>query len=214
MYLDKKGKTEKEDVPQEEEEETREQAATIMVAAPEIDARSIGLCGDVDEEKTAEIIGGFLALRQSGLTLINPDCLSQEPIEFIVSTTGGSAHDMFAIYDTMRLIKSTSEIHTVGLGKVMSSGVLLLSAGTKGRRAIGRNCRVMLHGVTGGHIGSIHNLENEMDEIRWLQERYIAALVEETDMTKRLLKKLIERKVNVYLTAEEAVEYGIADEII
>tara|TARA_B100000131_G_scaffold305036_1_gene330623 strand:+ start:1143 stop:1778 length:636 start_codon:yes stop_codon:yes gene_type:complete len=211
MYLNKKDKPEKQEeaAPDEKEEQT-----TIMIPAPEIDARSIGLCGDVDEEKTAEIIGGFMALRQSGLTLVNPDSLSTEPIEFIVSTSGGSAHDMFAIYDTMRLIKSTSEIHTVGLGKVMSAGVLLLAAGTKGCRTIGKNCRVMLHGVTGGHIGSIHNLENEMDEIRWLQERYIAALVEETDMTKRLLKKLIERKVNVYLTAEEAVEYGIADEII
>ena len=53
-----------------------------------------------------------------------------------------------------------------------------------------------------------------MDEIRWLQERYIDALVTETDMTKRFLKKLIGRKVNVYLTAEEAVEYGIADEVV
>ncbi len=72
----------------------------------------------------------------------------------------------------------------------------------------------MVHGVTGGHMGTIHNLENEMDEIRWLQDRYIDALVAETDMTKRFLKKLIERKVNVYLTAEEAVEYGMADEVI
>jgi len=72
----------------------------------------------------------------------------------------------------------------------------------------------MIHGVTGGHIGAIHNLENEMDEIRWLQERYIDAIVEETDMTKRLIKKLIGRNVNVYLTAEEAVEYGIADEVV
>jgi len=96
----------------------------------------------------------------------------------------------------------------------MSAGVLLLAGGTKGHRKIGKNCRVMVHGVTGGHIGSIHNLENEMDEVRWLQDRYITALVEETDMTKSFLKKLIERKVNVYLTAEEAVEYGMADEVI
>ena len=72
----------------------------------------------------------------------------------------------------------------------------------------------MIHGVIGGNAGMLHNLENEMDEIRQTQEQYIEALVKETDMTKRLLKKLIERKVNVYLTAAEAVEYGIADEVI
>ena len=90
----------------------------------------------------------------------------------------------------------------------------MLAAGTKGQRKIGRNCRVMIHSVIGGNIGALHSLENEMDEIRYTQDRYIEALVQETDMTKRHLKKLIERKVNVYLTAEEAVEYGIADEVI
>ena len=136
-----------------------------------------------------------------------------DPIELVISTTGGSAHDMFTLYDTMRLIREECEIVTVGLGKVMSAGVLLLAAGTKGTRKIGKNCRVMIHGVIGGHVGSIHNLENEMDEVRWMQEQYISALVSETDMTKRFLKKLIQRKVNVYLTAEEAVQYGIADEV-
>ena len=121
---------------------------------------------------------------------------------------------MFALYDVMRLVREKCPIQTVALGKVMSAGVLLMAGGTRGHRKIGRNCRVMVHGVTGGHIGTIHNLENEMDEIRWLQERYIDALVAETDMTKRFLKKLIERKVNVYLTAEEAVEYGLIDSVM
>ena len=71
----------------------------------------------------------------------------------------------------------------------------------------------MIHSVIGGHSGAIHSLENEMEEVRWIQDQYINALVEETNMTKKYLKKLLERKVNVYLTAQEAVELGIADEI-
>ena len=121
---------------------------------------------------------------------------------------------MFAIYDTMRMIRQECEIHTFGLGKVMSAGVLLLAAGTKGKRKIGKNCRVMLHSVIGGSHGSIHNLENEMEEIRFLQEQHIRCLIEETDMTKRYLNKLLNRKMNVYLTAEQAVELGIADEVV
>ena len=72
----------------------------------------------------------------------------------------------------------------------------------------------MVHSVVGGNHGNIHSLENEMDEIRVVQEKYINAMVQETNMTKRHLKKILDRKVNAYFTAEEAVELGIADTIL
>lgn len=203
--------TNKCNIEQEQTEESEETGRALIQVEQEL--RTIGLFGDVEEEKIAEIIGAFLLLRESGVT-VETDEPNNKLIEFIVSTSGGAAHDMFALYDVMRLVRDKCIIQTVAIGKVMSAGVLLMASGTRGYRKIGKNCRVMVHGVTGGHIGTIHNLENEMDEIRWLQERYIDALVAETDMTKRFLKKLIERKVNVYLTAEEAVEYGMADEVI
>jgi len=195
-----------------EEEPAEEESVTGSVQI-ETELRTIGLFGEVNEERMSEVIGALILLRESGLT-VETEQESGSPIEMLLSTPGGDAHDMFAIYDTMRLVRDRNHIHTCAIGKVMSAGVLLLAAGTKGHRKIAKNCRAMIHGVTGGHIGTIHNLENEMDEIRWLQERYIDALVAETDMTKRFLKKLIARKVNVYLTAEEAVEYGIADEVV
>ena len=121
---------------------------------------------------------------------------------------------MFAIYDLMRHVQSKYEIHTFGLGKVMSAGVLLLASGTKGERKIGRNTRLMLHSVQGGHFGSLSTLENEMEEARWLQARMIAALVAETNLTKRQIQKMLDKKVDVYIDAEEALEIGIADIII
>ena len=121
---------------------------------------------------------------------------------------------MFSIYDMMRQTQEDCEIHTYGLGRVMSAGVVLLAAGTKGKRKIGANCRVMIHSVIGGHHGSIHNLENEMEEVRWIQDRYNKALCAETDLTPRMLKRLLSKNVNVYLTAQEAVDYGIADIIV
>ena len=77
----------------------------------------------------------------------------KKPMVYI-STYGGSADDMFGLYDIMRQVKDTSEIHTVGVGKVMSAGVLLLAAGTNGKRKIGKRCRVMIHSVIGGNQGS------------------------------------------------------------
>ncbi len=178
---------------------------------PEPDMRIVGLFSDVHEEKVAEVIHAMLYLDETN-KLSKPE--KQMPIKFYVSTYGGSADDMFALYDIMRQIKETSEIHTIGLGKVMSAGVLLSASGTKGKRQIGKTCRVMIHSVMGGNQGSIHNKMNELEAIEQLQDMYCDALISETKMTRSKLKKMIERKVNVYLTAEEAVEMGIADIII
>ena len=168
--------------------------------------RMISLFGEIDEERCGEVA---FALRY----LAKTTKADSEPIEVIVSTHGGSASDMFAVYDTVRLVKEECPVITTGIGKVMSAGVLLLASGTRGYRRVGANCRVMLHGVASGHVGQIHNLENELDEVKWTQDQYIKALAKETDMTQAYIKKLIARKVNVYLTAKEAVELGIADEV-
>ena len=181
--------------------------------------RIVGLYGDVDEAHAAETIHAMLQLKESGREEIEDKETGElisvyKPFEFMVSTWGGVAQDAFAIYDIMRMVKESCDIHTFGVGKVMSAGVLLLAAGTNGKRKIGANCRVMLHGVMGASHGAIHNLENEMEEIKWVQRQYIKALVAETDMTEKHLKRLLGKKIDVYLTAEEAVDLGIADEIV
>jgi ATP-dependent Clp endopeptidase proteolytic subunit ClpP len=137
-----------------------------------------------------------------------------KPIEFIISTPGGDADDMFALYDIMRVVRDKCDIVTYGIGKVMSAGVLILASGTKGKRKIGRNCRVMIHSVVAGSSGSFHNLQNEMSEIKHLQKSYIKTLSEETNMSIKDLNTMINKKVNVYLSAEEAVRLGIADIIV
>ena len=185
--------------------------ASATKEAPEPDLRVIGLVGDIQEEKLAEIIHAFLYMNE--INKESPD-EDKKDIEFYLSTYGGSADDMFALYDIMKLVQKTTDISTIGMGKVMSAGVLLLASGTPGKRKMGKNCRVMIHSVMGGNHGSLHNLVNEMEAIQDLQEMYINCLVEETKMTKSQLKNMLERKVNVYLSAEEAIEYGIADEII
>ena len=182
--------------------------------------RTIGLIGDVNEEKAAEVIHGLLALKQFGKIEDETSKAKKqkkdkyEPIEFYLSTNGGNASDMFAIYDVMRLVRQDCEISTVGVGKVMSAGVLLLAAGTKGKRKIGKNCRVMIHSVLAGSEGPLHNLENEMEEIRWTQERYIDSIIRESKLNQTTMKKLLQKHVNIYLSAEEAVKYGLADEVI
>ena len=173
-------------------------------------SRSVGLIGDISEQKSEEVIGTMIHLSD---TCENGDD-SPKPIDLYISTYGGSVVDMFAMYDLMRVIKQKCTVSTIGLGKVMSAGVLLLANGTKGERKIGKNCRVMLHNVTAGYHGSLVNVENEMKEVKWIQERYIDCLQMQTNLTKKKIEKMLNKQLDVYISAEQAIEYGIADIII
>ena len=178
----------------------------------ELELRIIGLFSSVEEEKIAELIQVLLYLNETNRIL--PEGEERKPIQFYLNTYGGSADDMFAMYDIMKDVMQETEIHTIGVGKVMSAGTLLLAAGTKGKRKIGRNCRVMIHNVAAGNFGNLPNLANELEAIQQLQDDYITAMVANTNFTRKKLERLLNEKVNIYLSAEEAVKYGLADEIM
>jgi len=190
-------------------------------ASSKTENRLIALFGDIDEPKAGQLCYN-LHILSSDISIVpeDPEDMTKgvtttvDPIQLMICSPGGNASEMFAIYDNMRLVREICDIETFGVGKVMSAGVLLLAAGTKGKRTIGKNCRVMIHSVIGGVHGGFHNVENEMDEIRWVQSQYIKMLASETDMTQAQLKKMLQRKVNIYLSAEEAVEMGIADVVV
>jgi len=210
MFTFGKKKEKKEDA-----EETKE-AGTVTLAellqGNEMDipeSRSVMFVGEVTEEKAADLISGLLVLAQTK----EEDEERAEDIKLYINTYGGSADEMFAIYDAMNWCKQFCDIQTIGLGKVMSAGTLLLAAGTKGKRYISQHCRVMIHSVNGGHVGELHNLQNEMEQMAGLQESYIQAMSDETSMTKKQIQTLINKKINVYLNAEETVDKGLADEV-
>jgi ATP-dependent Clp protease protease subunit len=143
------------------------------------------------------------------------DILVARSISMMVSTHGGVASDMFSIVDVMEMVKErTCFIETYGIGKVMSAGVPILAAGSKGKRKIGKNCRIMLHNVMSGTGGTIFSMENELEEIKWVQERYIETLASYTKLTPNKIKKMLKSQRDVYISAEEAIKMGIADEII
>jgi len=203
---------------QQEGQENNDLAAMLGMAMDRPEMRAIAIYGDINEERCSEAIYGLLTLDASSKIMVaeeegEPPPLS-DPITFYVSSYGGQATEMFAVYDVMRDIRERTPIETYGVGKVMSAGVLLLAAGTKGERKIGRHCRVMIHGVVAGQHGHIADIENEFSETKQTQKMYVKALATETDMTERYIKKLMERKTNVYLDAEEAVSLGIADIIV
>lgn len=201
------------------EEATVENPATNLIQQlmeAESESRTILFHGELSEEKSAEIIAGII-----GLTKIKPPKkdlkegeMSHDPMTLYVSTYGGNADEMFGIFDLLQEAQKKCIVETIGNGKVMSAGTLILAGGTKGHRKIHKNCRVMLHQVSAGAVGPLFNIASEVEEIQQLQEKYINCLVSCTNLSKRKLKSLLNERVNVYLSAEEAVEYGLADEII
>jgi len=164
----------------------------------------IKLYGTVNEDRCEEVIDQMLRYVYSGGDLI----------QFMISTHGGLVSEMFSVYDIMRIAREDAIITTLGLGKVMSAGVLLLAAGTKGYRQVGANCQIMIHSLKAEQGGYISTMNNDLEHLKSLEERYIRALSKETNMSKKYIRKLFDKKLDVFLTAEEAVDLGIADEII
>lgn len=191
--------------------------------AVEPELRTINLYGDISERKGADVVAALLYLESSSHvpSLENPldpesrQIIMARSIAMMISTHGGTASDMFSILDVMEMVKErTCDIETFGIGKVMSAGVPILAAGTKGKRKVGRNCRIMLHNVMAGTGGTIFSMENELEEIKWVQDRYIETLAANSKLTPAKIKKLLKAQRDVYISAEEAIKMGIADEII
>ena len=204
-----KKKTKKKAKKEEESESEEVMTLADLIQSKQEDipeSRSIMFVG---EDKAAEFISALLVLAQTK----DEEAERADDIKIYVNTYGGSADEMFAIYDIMTWCKEHCDIQTIGLGKVMSAGTLILAAGTKGKRSITAHCRVMMHSVNGGHAGELHNLQNEMEQMAGLQDSYIQAMSNETIMTKRQLQTLINKKINIYLDAEEAIGKGLADEV-
>ena len=220
----KKDKKKKQQETEETKQEVSEESAKpespaniiqqLMEAEPE--SRTILLHGELNEEKSSEIIAGIIGLTKikAPKKELKEGELPYDPMTLYVSTYGGNADEMFGIFDLLQEAQSKCIVETIGNGKVMSAGTLILASGTKGHRKIHKNCRVMLHQVSAGAVGPLFNIASEVEEIQQLQDKYIKCLVSCTNLSKRKLKSLLNERVNVYLTAEEAVEYGLADEII
>jgi len=164
--------------------------------------RTVLLHGELSESQSNLVLQQLMFLAEQ----------SNQPIKLVISTYGGNIDEMFGIYDIMKYIKC--EIHTVAIGKVMSAGVLLLAAGKKGERMIGRNARLMVHSASSGFQGSIFYVKNEVEELARVQEQLITCMLNETKIKRAKLEKIMAQGFDQYITASDAVSFGFADQII
>lgn len=131
-------------------------------------------------------------------------------IQIYINSPGGSVSAGFAIYDTMQYIKP--DVSTICIGRAASMGAFLLAAGRKGKRFSLPNSDIMIHQPLGGTQGQAEDIKIHAEKILEVRERINKILSEKTGQPLEKIAKDTDR--DYHLTAEEAVEYGIVDEVI
>jgi len=134
----------------------------------------------------------------------------KKDITFYINSQGGSIYDGMAIYDTMRFVKC--DVQTVGVGMQASMGAILLSSGTKGKRLLLPHSKVMIHQPTSGTKGRITDMEIDLKE--GLKAKKLLNEILAKNTGKKLSKIEIDVERDYWMSAEEAVEYGLADKVI
>jgi len=138
---------------------------------------------------------------------------SEDPdrdISIYINSPGGSFTALTAIYDTMQFVKP--EIQTICMGQAASAAAVLLAAGTKGKRLALEHARVLIHQPSGGGEGQSSDIEIQAREIMRMRDLLEQMIATHSGRDVELVRKDIER--DKILTAREAVEYGLIDEVV
>lgn len=144
--------------------------------------------------------------------VLKANALYDTPISLILNTVGGSTSDGFALVDLMSMSKIP--VHTIGVGDIMSMGLLILSAGTKGHRTITRNATVMAHQFANTLEGKFHELESSYSSMVHLKNKFIQHFKRHSKMTDKQINDIVFGPTDRYLTPTECKKYGLIDEII
>ena len=174
----------------------------------------LGLVGEVTESAAQQIALMLLSFNGGGILRPAPPEEKEEDIEFFISPPGGSLSEMFTIYDLMELVKRRRDIATFGYGKIASAGVPLLASGTKGKRHIAKNARVMLHHASSNIGGSHPNVRANYNELKTVEDMMVKILAEHTNLSAGEIYNIFSKNTDEYFSAEEALEMGIVDKII
>ena len=162
--------------------------------------RIILLSGEINDNVSSSIVAQLLYL----------DSINNEDISLYINSPGGSVSSGLAIYDTMNFIKS--DVSTICVGMAASMGALLLSSGKKGKRMALPNSEVMIHQPLGGAEGQATEIKIVAEHILKTKERLNKIFSKNTGKNIKTVEKDTER--DHYMSALEALEYGLIDKIV
>lgn len=163
--------------------------------------RIIFLGGEVDDNTADLIVAQLLFLEAED---------PEKDINLYINSPGGSVTAGMAIFDTMQYIKP--DVSTICVGLAASMGAFLLTAGAKGKRRALPNCEIMIHQPSGGTRGQATDIEIQAEQIIKIKKKLNIILSERTGQTLEKIEKDVER--DFFMSAEEAKNYGIVDEVM
>jgi ATP-dependent Clp protease protease subunit len=166
-----------------------------------LNERIIFLGTPVDDEIANVTVAELLHLESE-----DPD----KDVALYINCPGGSVYDGLAIYDTMQFVKPS--ISTVCVGVAMSLGALLLAGGARGKRMALPNAKILIHHLWGGFEGEASDVEIQAREMIALKQRMEELIAQHTEQPLERVSKDMER--DYFMTAEEAVAYGIIDRVL
>ena len=169
--------------------------------------RDVILNGNVTEESVLKIVEKIIAINNHDdeVFATNP-----KPIKLIINSYGGSLHDanfLIGIIET-----SKTPVHTYVYGKAMSAGLYIFSSGHK--RYTTKLATFMYHDVSAGVIGTVETMKYGVQNSVALRDRYDNYIASKTKLPKHVMDEKKKMKEDWYITGEEAVGYGLADELI
>jgi ATP-dependent Clp protease, protease subunit len=166
-----------------------------------LDERIIMLTDDFNDDMASSIVAQLLYLQSEDST---------KDITMYINSPGGAVHSMWSIVDTMNIIKC--DVSTICIGMAASCGSMTLVAGTKGKRYILPNAEVMIHQPSGGASGMASDIIIRANHITKTKEKLHKFMAQRTGQPLKKIEKDMDR--DTWLTAEEALAYGIVDKIL
>ncbi|MCK4570878.1 ATP-dependent Clp protease proteolytic subunit [Candidatus Bipolaricaulota bacterium] len=166
-----------------------------------LEDRIIFLRDAIDDEVANVVIAQILFLAAKD---------PSKDIRLYINSPGGIVTAGLAIYDTMRFVKC--DVATICIGQAASMAAVLLAAGAPGKRSALPNSRILLHQVLGGAQGQAVDVKIQTEELLRMRDLIVKILAEHTGKVKRTIQKDTDR--DYYMSASEAIEYGLIDRII
>ncbi len=182
-------------------EETSRGERSFDIYSRLLKERIVMLTEEVNETTASLVVAQLLFLDSE-----DPD----KDIHFYINSPGGSVSAGLAIYDTMQLVRA--DVSTICMGMAASMGAFLLAGGAKGKRYILPNAEVMIHQPLGGAQGQASDIKITADHILATKDRLNRIMAENTGKDLATIEKDTDR--DNWLTAEQAVAYGLVDQII
>jgi ATP-dependent Clp protease protease subunit len=164
--------------------------------------RIVMLDTDVNEHSASLLVAQLLFLESQG----------DEDITFFINSPGGVVTAGMAIYDTMQFIKP--DVSTIVMGQACSMGSLLATAGAPGKRKMLPNARHMIHQPSGGAGGQATDMEIQVEEILKMKRNLTQIYVDHNSKGKTFEQFKADMERDKFMSAQEALEYGLIDEII